>query len=554
MKELSNNPDILIVEDSEYQLQMLADMLEGAGYSVRPCNDGALALRSIEFKKPDLILLDIILPDVDGYEICRLLKNRETTKDIPVIFITLKTEPEDIVKAFEAGGVDYITKPYHLEEVLARVKTHLQLYKTAADLRLVLENLNHVNVLREQTNQRLENVKEADRLKSAFLSTMSHEIRTPLSAMIGYIDLTLQETLSPESEEYLNIAKDNGHLLLNIISDILDISRIEAGHMDIINRPFSLKSLVRNVDSSVQILLKKINKDISITHSIGANISDWIIGDSYRIQQVLINLLSNSVKFTSEGRISFGFQLIENNTLGIFVKDTGTGIPTEHIDKIFNPFHQIDFDNSRKYGGTGLGLPIVKRLVELMGGRIRLESHTAVEGDDHGTTFFVTLPYMPTDEIADETVAQITQNQHNCKNKIILVADDNKVCQRLSQRILEKENFTVITADDGQEVVDIYASERKIDLILMDIQMPGKNGLEAAAEIRKVEAAKGLDEIPIIALSAYAMLTDIEKGLEAGCSCYLTKPVNKIELMERINYYFSKRESKFRQKVVNVKP
>ena len=385
--------------------------------------------------------------------------------------------------------------------------------------------------LMDALKKALVKAEEADRLKSAFLANMSHEIRTPMNAIIGFTSLMLDDELAEEHREFLQDVKESGDLLLAIIDDILDLSKIDAGQFGIEQIPCSLKAVLKNAGSACQMIISHKEKNIALRESISDNISRFIIADPTRVQQIMNNLLSNAVKFTENGFIEYGVALKDENTLEFYVRDTGIGIPEDKQDGIFKPFQQADGTHTRKYGGTGLGLTISKKLVELMGGEIALKSKV---GAEHGTTFYFTLPYRPgevkeTDEI-EETKVLETKTGYT-----ILVAEDDILNQSLARKILERAGYNVVVTNDGKEAISIYKTDASIDLILMDMQMPVLDGYDATKVIRNIETKEKKNKrIPIIALTAFAMEGDKEKCIDAGMDDYVAKPIRANELLASI--------------------
>ncbi|MCB1177166.1 MAG: PAS domain-containing protein [Leptospiraceae bacterium] len=373
---------------------------------------------------------------------------------------------------------------------------------------------------------------KADEHKTIFLSTMSHEIRTPINSILGITDLIIQEEnkLSDEHKNYIHIIKKSGSLLLNIINDILDISKINAGHITINHASFSLKDLINKIFHSIKVLLEQKNNDITLIESLDSNIPDYVVGDEFRLQQILINLLSNSCKFTEEGYIKFGGYLKNNNDIEFFVEDTGKGIKEEHLKLIYHPFTQAEQGDNREYGGSGLGLTIAKNLVELQGGTISIESRT---DENHGTKVLFTIPFVE----GKKTIQEEKEIDLSLKlsNKKVLLAEDDEINRFLVKTILENIGINVLIARDGIEAVEIFKREPHIDLIITDSQMPKKTGLEATKEIREIEKAANTNKhVPIIMLSASALSKDIESSYSFGVDVYHTKPIKNQELLKTV--------------------
>ncbi|MGZ4054345.1 MAG: ATP-binding protein [Bacteroidia bacterium] len=386
------------------------------------------------------------------------------------------------------------------------------------------------NVEEEMRNAR-KKAEESDKAKSEFLANMSHEIRTPMNAIIGYVDLMLRGNVSAEHRVYLETLKDSGKLLLTLISDILDLSKIEAGQLVVDTVPCSITELLDTIEYSINDIVLKSGNKIQIRKNYDDSIAEKVFIDPARLQQIFFNLLSNAVKFTNQGIIEFGFRLKNNATLEFYVKDSGIGINEKDHAKIFEMFGQADASSTREHGGSGLGLTISKKLVELMEGKMWVES---LKGK--GSTFYFTLPYKPvTAEIKSKNI--LSEKPEQVVKDCLLLVEDNMINQRLTKLILEKAGYQVITASNGQEAVDIYQPSTDIKLIIMDIQMPVLDGLSATQIIRFHEADNKLSRTPIIALTAHAMKGDKEKCLEAGCDDYLSKPIMIDVLIKTIKKY-----------------
>ncbi len=382
-----------------------------------------------------------------------------------------------------------------------------------------------------------EKAEEADNLKSQFLANMSHEMRTPLNAIIGFIDVVLEDLNEEKYRQDLLKVERSGHLLLNLVNDILDLSKIEANQLKLESIPLSLEKLLSDSEENARALVKQKEKSIDIRTAIDPSIHTGIIGDPLRLQQVMNNLLSNAVKFTETGYVEAGLGMhIGGENLLFHVTDTGIGIPEDKYDAVFQTFQQADMSTTRKHGGTGLGLTITKKIIELMGGTIWLESRAG-----EGTTFYFTVPYRPTETVVEDTRAEGKTVEIVSRDEItVLLVEDNIDNQLLAQRMLLKKGYAVLIADDGQEALDTYkASHGDFDIVLMDIQMPRMGGLEATTLIREFEETEGLPRKPIVALTAGAMEGDREQCLRAGCDNYLTKPMKKQALYDTIEAYFS---------------
>jgi signal transduction histidine kinase/ActR/RegA family two-component response regulator len=367
---------------------------------------------------------------------------------------------------------------------------------------------------------------QANKLKSAFLANMSHEIRTPMNAIVGFTDALKSGDVSEENKTlYLDlISKSNTHLL-KLINDIVDISKIESKEMKISSHKFNLNELMRGLLESQKIILKNSEKHDKIEYSLSLGLSDELSNintDSTRLRQILLNLLNNAFKFTPEGKIEFGYNLIGDN-LHFYVKDPGIGIEKSKQEHIFDRFAQAETDTTRKYGGTGLGLSISKSLVELCGGTISVESTLG-----KGSTFTFTLSYQcKTDEETNDTT--ITVNKLDLKGLNILVAEDDILNFTVLKALLNPLGCNLERVETGVEAVAEIENNRGYDIILMDIQMPKMDGIEATKLIREITS-----DIPIIALTANAFEDEMQRIRDAGCVDYITKPINKNVLIKSI--------------------
>jgi len=790
---------ILIVDDNPENLRLLTGILKEKGYIVRQLRDGKMVMPSALSTPPDLILLDILMPKTDGYETCRQLKAEEQTRDIPVIFISALDKADSKVKAFSAGGVDYITKPFQEEEVLARVRTHLALrnmqtrleeknfqlreeiderkrveeehrklsraveqsassviitdldgsieyvnpgfseitgysyeevmgnnprllksgehphdfyeemwrmlssgnvwqgelinrrkngnlywesatispvkdregnithyvgikdditmrkeaeekllvsekkYRTLVqsansiilrvtpdgkitffnafaqkffgytedeilgrnvmgtivperestgrDLAVLIDDITQHsekysynenenmrsngervwvawtnNVIKdrdgrvveilcignditdkkraEEENIRLfnearqarEEAENADKAKSAFLASMSHEIRTPMNAVIGMTDLTLQTDIAPDQRKNLQIVKDSAHHLLNIINDILDLSRIEAGKIKLDNTDFDLDSLLRSIVSIFKVQTDRKELFLNLDR---ADVPQYVRGDPLRLRQILINLIGNAVKFTETGGITLKVEHLKSGsrpisdfkspgsdiTLLFSVTDTGIGIPGDRQEMIFENFSQADHSTTRKYGGTGLGLSICQQLAELMGGGIQVESEAG-----QGSTFSFTAVFRAGDKNnvrSDDQDETPIISAHAAQPLKILLAEDNPVNTLLARSFLKQMGHSLTTVADGKEALTaLDENNSTFDLVLMDIEMPEMDGLEATRRIREGEAGEENRQIPVIAMTAHALPEFRKKCKAAGMDDFITKPVD----------------------------
>jgi CheY-like chemotaxis protein len=372
----------------------------------------------------------------------------------------------------------------------------------------------------------------ANKAKSEFLANMSHEIRTPLNGLVGMLDLTFLTNLNKEQKENLSIAKTCANSLLNIINDVLDFSKIEAGKIVLNNIDFNFREFISEL-LKVHIVRAR-DKGLEFTYELDDKISQVINADKNKLGQVINNLVANAIKFTSTGKVSLLLETNEDENnkkiLKIKISDTGIGISDEEQKKLFKSFSQVDGSITRKYGGTGLGLVISKRLVELMEGSIWVESKK-----NEGSEFVFTIRYTEAADIVKENnIIQKDFIGKSDKNTLkILLVEDDRFNKTVISRMLSIKNYYVELASNGLEALDMI-HKKEFDIILMDIQMPKMDGLEATKEIRQHEKTTG-KHIPIIAITAYAFESDKEKFLSSGMDYYIAKPIDFEQLFKTIN-------------------
>ncbi len=651
MNSAKPRPRILVVDDAPANIKVLREALKSE-YEVVFAMNGEGALRvATGPNPPDLVLLDVGMPDMDGYEVCRLLKNHEATRDIPVIFVTSRQGEEDETRGLELGAADYIIKPVSMATVKARLRNHLEL------------------------KRHRDAVAEADEAKSRFLASMSHDIRTPMTAIAGIVDLLMETELSPEQLEYLIDIKTSAESLLALLNDIMDFSRIEAGKFKITPATFNLRDHL--VDTLRTVSVTAHTKGLDVLYHVDSAVPEQVVGDPLRLRQVLLNLVGNAVKFTDEGQIEVNVTPVQSTedliTVQFSVSDTGIGIETHLQGCIFDAYRQAHGVVSEELGGSGLGLAISAELVRLMDGRIwvdsrpgagstfrfevsfgiatgssedktfgfraalpsckalvvspgaarlrlfrgwfeawHIDSTTSSDGYSvpslleqarlqgscftlaivdglipalcdsslveriknealqSGTAIVLLIPnglHPPTDLAVQLGVAGTLTTPtrrldlFRCMVRLlegregstgirvearkpplkasrrlrVLLVEDNPISVKMAGRMLQKMGHEVFLASNGHEAVQEFR-KRPFDIVLMDVEMPGMDGITATRMLREREQTVGM-HVPIIAMTAHALEGDRERCIEAGMDAYIAKPIDYEGLFRTIESF-----------------
>ncbi len=399
---------------------------------------------------------------------------------------------------------------------------------------VVLENID----ARIQREDRLIKAKEEaearEKIKSSFLANMSHEIRTPMNSIIGFSDLIQRTDIEEEKNQYLDIIRSSGQFLMNIINDIIDISKIEAGLLDLKVQRVNINELIKEL-SDIFRNDSRIQKDVEIINHLPLENGDAVIlTDGTRMRQILSNLMDNAVKFTTKGAIEIGYDLVRKQKkdkvphLKFFVKDSGIGIPKSDLELIFDRYHQIREGDKSK--GSGLGLTIVDALVKKIGGGVKVVSEAG-----KGSEFSFEIAYLQrSKKNKSQTKSASNLEAPELKGRHILIAEDVDANYRFIAATMRRTNAKLSWVKNGKDAVEFILKNDQIDLVLMDLRMPVMDGYKASEHIKTLDP-----NIPIIALTAYAVEGDMEKALEAGCDDYLSKPINIPDFYAKLNFYLN---------------
>ncbi|MDP1746523.1 MAG: response regulator [Bacteroidota bacterium] len=553
---------ILMIDDDKDDFMIVRDIIKDVvhhKYTIdwRPSYEEGL--KSIAEKNHDVYLIDYRLGAKTGLDLVK--RAIEIGCEAPLIILTGENNFEIDNQAMNAGAADYIVKAAISGQMLessiryaianTNHKKEMQELNAALEKRVKSRTISLEETLSKLKKSQIELIEAKNkaeiaantaelcsRSKTDFLSCMSHEIRTPLNAIIGFTNVVFDTNLTKKQKEYLNAIKTSGNLLMVLINDILDLAKVEAGKMTFEYAPFNLSNSISEI---LQLFETKIKEaGLQLAFKVDPTIPEFLIGDSVRLNQIILNLVSNAIKFTKKGKISIEIHKLnedtENVTLAFSVTDTGIGIPQNNLNTIFDKFQQATTETSNIYGGTGLGLTIAKQLVELQGGTISVKSKV-----DKGSTFSFILSYKKIkSKFETETKEFVPKDLFGSpliKNVKILVAEDESLNQLLISTLLEKFGFEIDIAGNGKIVLE-KLKKNNYDVVLMDLQMPEMNGFETTYHIRNGKNPT----IPIIALTANVTTTDVEKCRAAGMNDYISKPINTKLLYTTIIKYITKEQ------------
>lgn len=506
MEALRGPAQVLVVDDDEGERLLASVALTQAGFAVVEAANGEQALAACQRRLPDMVLLDVIMPGLDGFAVCERLRQQPGAAHLPILMVTGLDDLDSIERAYRSGATDFITKPIQWLILHQRVRYILRASQAFQAL-----------------GQAKRHAEQASQAKSDFLSMMSHELRSPMTGVLGALSLLLQTPLPEESMRYARIAHDSAQSLLAILNDILDVAKLEAGKIAIEHLDFAVEPLIDEVIQLMSALAA--GKGLRLTVERALAVPRYLRGDPVRLRQILLNLVSNAIKFTEVGGVTVSLAYEPSATLlKITVTDSGIGIAPPVQQRLFARFTQADSSISRNYGGTGLGLAICKQLCELMGGEIGVRSSPG-----QGSAFWFTVRCEPGEPLSSDRAAPAAPTLS--RKLHILLAEDSPINQIIIQAILGKAGHTLEIVNHGRAAVEA-AARTGFDLILMDVQMPELNGVSATQAIRALAAP--YSSAPIIALTASALREQQADYLAAGMNDYVSKPFTEETLLSAI--------------------
>jgi CheY-like chemotaxis protein len=525
-------PRLLIVDDLKDNRIILTRRLRARGYDVAEAADGVEALALIARETFDAVLLDVVMPGMDGFEVLHAIRQTHSERDLPVIMATVMDGAQDVVRALREGANDYIVKPIDFAVAQARIDVHVQRKNAEACAR---QRQPELEGLVFDLRKALSDADAAAQAKANFMADLSHEIRTPLNGILGLAKALAAGTSDPWQGKVLATITDSAVALERLLSDALDLSRAEAGALEIRREPFDLATVVERCASLFQPLATE--KGLFFQLDIAPQARVTVVGDWLRLQQVLNNLISNAVKFTSRGGIRCTVAVEPSGFFRFDVKDTGVGFDPAVAAQLFDRFKQADGGVAARFGGSGLGLAICRQLAQLMGGDVSGQS-----GRQGGALFSLRLPLVVAAPVEAGSLGDAWPSAPAAtpaRRARVLLAEDHPTNRLVVELMLKALDVDLVVVENGAQAVEAACSQA-FDCLLMDMEMPVMDGLSAIREIRRHESRTAMPAVTILALSAHASDEHKRRSLAAGADGHLTKPVHPDALLRALTETFAR--------------